>query len=72
MVINMDDTVKQSEKTCTFLFKKRKIHSTATRQRKEVSGSDGKSLEILIQMSLINTIYIIYLNFDLFIFFYTG
>ncbi|XP_020277889.1 RING finger protein 113A [Pseudomyrmex gracilis] len=37
----MDDTVKQPEKTCTFLFKKRKIRST--RQRKEASGSNDSS-----------------------------
>nr|XP_012220675.1 PREDICTED: RING finger protein 113A [Linepithema humile] len=40
----MDDTVQQPEKkNCTFLFKKRKIRSNATRQRKEGGDNNDSS-----------------------------
>jgi len=40
----MDDTVQEPEKkNCTFLFKRRKIRSNATRKRKGADGSDGES-----------------------------
>lgn len=42
---NMDDAIEEPKrKNCTFLFKKRKIRSNATRKRKEADGSDGESL----------------------------
>lgn len=41
---NMDDAVQEPEKkNCTFLFKRRRIRSNATRKRKESDGSDGES-----------------------------
>lgn len=41
---NMDDAVQEPEKkNCTFLFKRRKIRSNATRKRKGADGSDGES-----------------------------
>ncbi|XP_029671406.1 E3 ubiquitin-protein ligase RNF113A [Formica exsecta] len=40
----MDDAVEPPEKkNCTFLFKKRKIRSNATRRRKEANGGDDSS-----------------------------
>ncbi|XP_032669328.1 E3 ubiquitin-protein ligase RNF113A [Odontomachus brunneus] len=40
----MDDAVQQSEKkNCTFLFKRRKIRSNATRKRKEADSNDESS-----------------------------
>ncbi|KMQ91339.1 putative ring finger protein 113a [Lasius niger] len=40
----MDDAVQAPEKkNCTFLFKKRKIRSNATRRRKEADGGDDSS-----------------------------
>lgn len=42
---NMEDAVQEPEKkNCTFLFKRRKNRSSATRKRKEADGSDGESL----------------------------
>ncbi|XP_011175183.1 E3 ubiquitin-protein ligase RNF113A [Solenopsis invicta] len=41
---NMDDAVQEPEKkNCTFLFKRRRIRSNATRKRKESDGSDDSS-----------------------------
>ncbi|XP_077279036.1 RING finger protein mdlc isoform X2 [Temnothorax americanus] len=43
-VSNMDDAIQEPErKNCTFLFKRRKICSNATRKRKEADGSDDSS-----------------------------
>ncbi|XP_012523476.1 E3 ubiquitin-protein ligase RNF113A isoform X1 [Monomorium pharaonis] len=40
----MDDAVQEPEKkNCTFLFKRRKIHSNATRKRKEADSNDDSS-----------------------------